>query len=83
MLFAEAVVNAGKDVYHQIIRDKLTLVDESLGCLAKFCFVLDFVAQHIAGRDMSQAIFLDHQIALCTLTRTRGTENNNILHLFF
>ena len=44
VFLAKAVVNASEDVYHKVIRYELTIVYKTLGCFAKFCSVLDFVA---------------------------------------
>ena len=68
VLLAKAVVNTCKDIYHELIRDKLTVVNISLGSLAEFCTILDFCAKHVACRNMTETILLNHQIALSTLS---------------
>ena len=67
VLLAEAVVYACEDINHKLIGDKLAVVNKSLGCLAKLCSVLDFVAEHVTSRDMVEAILLDHKVALGAL----------------
>ena len=47
MLLAEAVVNTGEDVHHEVVGDELTIVYKALGGLAKFCTILDFVAENV------------------------------------
>ena len=65
---------------HQVVRNQVALVDKALGGLTQFCTLLDFITQHIARRDVSQAIVFYHQIALRSLTRTGSAKNNNVLH---
>ena len=67
VLFAEAVVDAGQNVDHQVVGDQLTVVDIFFCCLAQLSAVLDLVAQHVAGRDMFETILSDHLVALCAL----------------
>ena len=83
MLLAKAVVNAGKYVYHQFVGDELSLVDECLSRLAQFSTVFDFAAEHVACRDMTEAILLNHQFALCSLAGAWRSENYYILHVFY
>ena len=64
VLLAETVVDAGKDVNHQLIGNELSLVDISLGRLAKFRPVLNLTAQHIPRGDMPETILSNHLIAL-------------------
>src|SRR5574344_705464 len=33
MVFSKSIINTGKDIYHQIIRNQLTVIDESLSGL--------------------------------------------------
>ena len=68
MLLAERVVYAGENVYHQLVRNELTLVDVSLGSLAKFSFVFDLISEHVTSRDVSQSVLPDKEIALCALS---------------
>ena len=67
MLFAEAVIHTCEDVYHQLVWDELSVVDKAFSSLAKFCFVLDFVAKNVACRDVVETILLNHQVALSAL----------------
>ena len=67
MLLAEAVIHTCKDVDHQLVGDELSVVNEALGCLAKFCSVLDLVAENVACRDVVETILLNHQVALSAL----------------
>ena len=83
VVFAETVVNVGKDVYHQLIRYELSVVNIALCGLSECCFILDFTAQYVARRDVSEAILRYHLVALCAFSCTGSTENYDILHCFF
>lgn len=83
MLLAEAVVNAGKNINHQLIRNELTIIYVSLGCFTQSRTVLDFVTEDIPRRDVTETILPDHLVTLGTFAGTRRTENYNILHYSF
>ena len=68
VLLAKAVVYAGKNVNHEFVRNKLTIVNKTLGSLAKLCAILDFATKNVACRDMVETILLNHKVALCTFT---------------
>ena len=68
VFLAKAVVYAGKNVNHEFVRDKLTIVNKTLGSLAKLCAILDFATKNVACRDMVETILLNHKVALCTFT---------------
>ena len=83
MFLAKAIVYACKNIYHQLIRNELTIVNVSFCSLTKFRTILNFITKYITGRDMTEAILLNHLVALSTFTSTWRTENYNILHYSF
>ena len=68
MTASEGIVDVSQYTDHQLVRNQLTVIDKPLSCLAQLGTLLDLIAQHIARRDMSQAVVLYQQVALCSLT---------------
>ena len=68
MATTEVVINLGKDANHQFVRNKIALVDKTLGGLTQLCTILNLITEHITCGDMPQSIVLNHQIALCPLS---------------
>ena len=62
-----SVVGLGKNLYHKVVGDKLTVGDISLGYLAQFCSVLDFGTQHVARADVPHAIPVYNLVAVGAL----------------
>ena len=81
MFFAKTVVDTGQNVNHQFVGNQLPVVNITFGRPAKFRSVLDFVAKHVARRDVTETVFLNQLVALSAFACTRSTENYNILHL--
>ena len=47
MLLAKAIVYACKNIYHQLIRNELTIVNVSFCSLTKFCTILNFITKYV------------------------------------
>ena len=48
VLLAEAIIHTCEDVDHQLVGDELSVVNEALGSLAKFCSVLNLTTENVA-----------------------------------
>ena len=55
---AERVVDISQNGNHEFVRNQVTLVNIALGSLSQFRTLFDFIAQHVAGRDVSQTVVL-------------------------
>ena len=56
VFFAEAIINTGKDINHQLVRNQLAVINISLGSLAKFCPFPDLITKHITRRNVLETI---------------------------
>ena len=81
MLTSKSIIDRGENTHHQVVGDQLSIIDKTLGRLAKFRALLNLTAKHIASGDMLQAVLLYQFVALRSLTGTRSTENYDILHI--
>ncbi|EJW91521.1 hypothetical protein EVA_20368 [gut metagenome] len=77
----KCIISCSKDINHQRVGDELTFVNKALSSFAQLRTILDFSTKYVTCRDVLEAVLLNEQVALRTLTRTRCAEDNDILHL--
>ena len=63
----QPVERGGQDVYDEVVRQQLTLVNVALGRLAQFGAGFDFGTQHVARRNVVDTILGYDSLTLCAL----------------
>ncbi len=70
-----------QDLDHQFVRNEHSLRDIAVSHFADVGAACYVVAQHVASRNMEQAVLLGYFSALCALAAARATKNNKIEHI--
>ena len=64
-----------------LVRHQMPLLDVGLGQFAQLRPVLDVLAEHIAGGDVHQSVFLFQELCLSPFSRPRRAEKHDVDHL--
>ena len=71
------------DAVHDVVRNEVSFGNQSVYLFAQFTAGSNLCAEHIACRNMLQAVKLYNKLRLRTFTATRSTRQNNIYHSFY
>lgn len=77
--FGVILEDIGKELDNEVVGNQLAFRDILVGNDAKLCATGDVVAEHLTGRDMVQAITLDHLLALSAFAAA-GAAKNYYIH---